>query len=230
MDQGGGTGWRGGAPGWERQTGRKGCPHSHTCGAGTSLPLWQPRQGDTLGVHSTGVSRCSIGHTHTPQPSVGSRAGQQRPGRAGRAAGSPAAAESSCHRLCPSHPTSGQAHTEPATDALCRRARPATTSPPPSWQRRLQGTVPGGSRQRHAGLASSRAELTVSIPQASPSARGHIHQPRNADVLQVCPTALAPGLPGAALGSPSQRLPGPWCPPYPQWWPGLSVSSGPCSG
>lgn len=188
--------------GWERQTRRKGCPHSHMCGAGTSLPLWQPRLGDILGVHSTEVSGHSMGHTHTTALS-----GQHGQAAAPRHGQESCGVSSCCRKQLPqalpitSHLWPGPHRAGHRRSALLSQARHHFASSILAV-RQLQGTAPSGSRQRHAGLASGRAELTVSIPQASPSARGHIHRPRNADVLQVCPMALAPGLPGAALGSP----------------------------
>lgn len=157
-------------------------------------------------------------HTHTPQPPAGSGAGQRSPAGAGRAAGSPAAAGSSCHRLCPSHPTSGQAHTELAADALCRRARPATASPPPSWQhggRKAQlPAAPDSAALARLGLRQSRAGCEH--PAGFSKCKGP-HTPtrerRCAPGLPCSllkpPMALVPGLPGAALGSPPSGCQGP---------------------
>lgn len=76
----------------------------------------------------------------------------------------------------------------------------------------------------------------------NPSARGHVHQPRKAARPAPHRCRCAPGLPCSLFLRPwlllrlaqpwaaLPALPGPACPPYPRWWPGLSVSSGRCSG
>lgn len=111
---GGRDGQRGGTRGGRDRPGGRVVPTATCMGLALPCPCgWVTSWGCT-------ARRCqgTQWDTHTPQPSAGSMARQQRPGMARRAVGSPAAAESSCHRLCPSHPTSGQAHMEPATDAL----------------------------------------------------------------------------------------------------------------
>lgn len=98
-----------------------------------------------------------------------------------------AAATGSAHHIPPlARPTRIWPQTrcaaEPGPPPL-RLLRPGSVAAARHSSRRLP-TAP-----RWLGSASGRAELAVSIPQASPSARGHIHRPGNADALRVCPAA-----------------------------------------
>lgn len=105
-------------------------------------------------------------------------AGAQGSGRASRAG---------CRRLpCATTPGLPLLH---AFVPRCSCARPQRGSLPACWS--LAAAAHSSSGQAHAvgsaSCSSDRAELPVSIPQASPSARGHMHRPRNASTS--CPTA-----------------------------------------
>lgn len=161
------------------------------------------------------------------------------------AQGSGRASRAGCRRLlCATTPGLPLLH---AFVPRCSCARPQRGSLPACWSlaaathsgpgRHTLSARPPAPLREQSCLSASRRLLRV--PGATCTSPETLARPApqrgGADVLWVCPATCSAYSPGSwsawcSPGLPSQRLPDPACLPYPRWWPGLSVSSGPCSG
>lgn len=143
---------------------------------------------------------------------------------------------------------SGKRNASPQLPQRCSATEPGPPPLRPFTRAMLlcplrHSSLPAAATAACAGLTrlpapSQGAALSV----RNPSARGHVYQPRKAARPAPHRCRCAPGLPCSLFlrpwlllrlaqpWAPLPALPGPACPPYPRWWPGISVSSGRCSG
>lgn len=231
----------------------KTCPHSNVCGAGTSTSLQQPQRGVQRTEVPVGTRVLSpYGHTccsPSPawpecgescrglQPAAGSGCFQALPltshlshqALTGSSSTASPARREAGERVTLPHMLSA---TKPGLLLLCHLHPGDASGPACGTAAHLPQATVAHRSSRHApcclslGSCSSPdgAQLTGSILQASPSARGHTHQPRTrahcapycsgADVLLACPAACSAYGPGSCSawhspGLPSQRLQGP---------------------
>lgn len=194
-----GEGWAGGEVhrgGRDRPGGRV-VPTATRVGLALPCPRGSPGWVTPWGCTARGCQGAQW-DTHTAQPSVGSRTQPGLGELRGLQLLREAAATGSAHHIPPlARPTQSRPQTlcaaEPGPPPL-RLLRPGSAAAARHSSRQLR-TVPCwlGLRQSRAGCEH---------PAGFSKGKGPHTPPRNADVLQVCPTALALGLPGAALGSP----------------------------